>query len=70
MYFAALICVDEVCHSLDLWVTLVPMTERKFRFKIEGSNSRFGLLAVEGVYFAACQHIGENKVLENLDALR
>lgn len=54
MNFTSLVGIDEVSHGLDLGIVLVGL----------------GLLTVERVDLTACQHVGEDEVLEHLDTLR
>lgn len=54
MNFSALIGIYKVSHCLDLWVVLV----------------RLCLLGVEWVNFRSSEHVREDKILEDLDALR
>ena len=72
MDFTSLICVHKIGHGLDLWVVLVSIFKHDQRgYKVVSIfYSRFGLLTVEWIDLAACQHVCKNQVLENLYSLR
>lgn len=70
MDLTSLICIDKIGHSLDLGIALVSMTSMNSFLDDRETNLRFGFLAVERIYFAACKHVGQNKVFENLNTLR
>ena len=62
LYIASLICIHQCRHSYD--VRIIFVTE-----SLINHNVRLGFLRVKQIDTAAHEHIGENKILENLDSL-
>jgi hypothetical protein len=67
---SSLICINKICHSLDLWIVFVSAKRNKRRKEEPRKGElRFGFLTIKRIDFASSEHVGKNEIFEDLYSL-